>query len=296
MPNPYTNESGVFRNKAGISNESDLRTFEYKSTRIREAELTEGRIVLPVQDYGLDRLKAIHGYLLQDVYEWAGKERTVQSSKRAADGLTSVFEHPDKIHESWQALAKEAQEFAQAKGLGHSEKQQRLASIYIEANRIHAFPEGNGRSLRIYMAELAKEQGIAMDYTRTNEREWNLASASSAMRGRVFEGHFYPVANDPEPIRTIFEQIARPSLAYDYERKPESAAAGAHPQLSPVYEGLRLIESKAAQTPHATPEQTNKYMHQVSTQLVQRLDQNKSAERIAEQNKTTAKPPQDLGR
>ena len=67
--------------------------------------------------YGLDRLQAIHGHLFQDVYAWAGQVRTVPSSKRADNGMTSVFESPDAIASSWAKLAEKTSAFVVTKDL-----------------------------------------------------------------------------------------------------------------------------------------------------------------------------------
>jgi cell filamentation protein len=296
MANPYANEEGVFRNKPGFSNEKDLQAFEYRATDTREAELSDGRVKLQIEGFGLERLQAIHGHLLQDVYEWAGQVRATQSSKRANDGMVSVFERPENIRSAWKELANEANDFAQAKNLDLPAKQQRLANIYIEANRIHAFPEGNGRSLRVFINELAKEQGIAMDYTRTTAPAWNLASAQSAKRGLMFEGELYPKPSNLEPIKKIFEEIARPARALDFERHAEVIATAKHPELSAAYQGLRAVEDMLQQTPSANTLQIEKYVYQVTTELSKRLDQNKLLEQTQEKGRAATKPPPDRAR
>ena len=97
--------------------------------------------------YGLDRLQAIHKHLFQDVYAWSGQIRTVPSSKRADNGMTSVFESPHAIASSWAPLTEKTSAFASAKHLTIDQQREQLVSVYLVVNRIHAFPEGNGRSL-----------------------------------------------------------------------------------------------------------------------------------------------------
>jgi cell filamentation protein len=69
--------------------------------------------------------------------------------------------------------------------------------IFVQANHIHPFPEGNGRSLQVFMKQLAQEQGVKLDYTKTNANEWNRASAVSGTHGRLFE-HQYLIPNPPD--------------------------------------------------------------------------------------------------
>ena len=68
----------TLRNKAGITDRATLDNFEREVTTARSFEL----IANPIDgnlDY--DHLKDIHQHLFQDVYEWAGKPRTIGISK-----------------------------------------------------------------------------------------------------------------------------------------------------------------------------------------------------------------------
>ena len=148
MANAYTDEKGVFKNLLGQSDASALQVAEYRITRARSMEIVDGRVELNVSGFGLERQVAIHKHLFQDVYEWAGKIRTVPSSKRAEMGGVTRFADPDAIVSAWQALEKKTVAFAAAKQLGVGEKREALASIFIEANRIHPFPEGMAAAFR----------------------------------------------------------------------------------------------------------------------------------------------------
>ena len=219
MANAYTDEKGVFKNLLGQSDASALQVAEYRITRARSMEIVDGRVELNVSGFGLERQVAIHKHLFQDVYEWAGKIRTVPSSKRAEMGGVTRFADPDAIVSAWQALEKKTVAFAAAKQLGFGEKREALASIFIEANRIHPFPEGNGRSLQVFMKQLALEQDVNLDFAKVSARDWNAASAVSGTHGRLFEGmHFIPSKPDPEPIKSVFAQVASPAAARDQSK------------------------------------------------------------------------------
>ena len=69
--------TGVLRNLAGISNVQDLHFFESVAVTKRTKELADN----PLSIENSSSLFAIHKYLFQDVYEWAGKKRTVEISK-----------------------------------------------------------------------------------------------------------------------------------------------------------------------------------------------------------------------
>lgn len=70
---PYTEVSGVLRNRLGITDQNTLEAVERAAAFQRIVQL-EQHPVDGVFDFG--HLQAIHRYILQDVYEWAGDLRT----------------------------------------------------------------------------------------------------------------------------------------------------------------------------------------------------------------------------
>ncbi|MDR0578087.1 MAG: hypothetical protein LBI87_11295 [Candidatus Accumulibacter sp.] len=81
MANSYTDANGVYRNKLGITDAAELKRVEYVITANKSREILEQNALGPARDHNLERLQAIHQHIFQDVYEWAGKPRTVPSSK-----------------------------------------------------------------------------------------------------------------------------------------------------------------------------------------------------------------------
>ena len=67
--------TSVLRNLLGIRDPQELEKVERQLVRERPLE------DIPKGDFDLRHLKAIHHHLFQDVYEWAGKIRTVEISK-----------------------------------------------------------------------------------------------------------------------------------------------------------------------------------------------------------------------
>jgi len=211
MANSYTDASGVYRNKLGLADAARLRAAEYKITAFRSVEILERNVLGRASSYGLKRLQAIHHHLFQDVYEWAGKTRTVPSSKRMDNGMVGVFASPETFAGDWHELESETGAFVSARVLTLRQKVDALVNIFIKANNLHVFPEGNGRSLQVFMRELAREQGLALDYTKTGAQEWNRACAISGVHGELFERQ-YLIPNPPDdgPIKAIFHRMASP--------------------------------------------------------------------------------------
>ena len=68
----------VLINKLNIREASDLFQAEKELTYIRLQELQENPIT---GEFDFSHLKAIHRYIFQDIYEWAGRPRTVEIGK-----------------------------------------------------------------------------------------------------------------------------------------------------------------------------------------------------------------------
>ena len=211
MNSSYINESGVFINKYGINDNNQLNALEYQISDRRIKELIDGSHVLLNKKFNLERLQEIHQHIFQDVYDWAGKIRTTPSSKRAPNGLISVFSKPDLIVDKWKMLDEKTNAFTQSQsGIPLNKKIDALVDIFSEANHIHPFPEGNGRSLQVFIQQLAKTQSINLDFSKIDSQEWNNASSLSGIHGRLFEKRdLIQYQTDKEPIRKIFHDIAK---------------------------------------------------------------------------------------
>ncbi len=208
MASPYYDKRGVFYNRLGISDARQLQRAEYVMAGARAVQLLLGQVALP-PDWGAERLRAIHRHLFQDVYEWAGAWRSAPASKRMAGSMVSVFAMPQELASRVCDVEQRVQDFLLHGAADFKQKCRTLADIFIAANHIHPFPEGNGRSLQIFITHLAAAAGIALDWRRVQAAEWNRASAISGVYGILFEGNqLVPEPPDRAPIREIFARMA----------------------------------------------------------------------------------------
>jgi cell filamentation protein len=215
VANPYFDAvNRVNFNKLGITDADKLKYAEYRTTMLRGREILNENALGPVDSYDFKHLQAIHRHLFKKVYDWAGKPRTLPGSwTKFADRRTlTVFSEAKDFEPKWQALEKKTNAFAAAKGLTFEQKVAGLVDIFADANHIHPFPEGNGRTLQVFMLELAREQGVALDFDKAKKSgEWNRASAISGQWSRLFEGTVpIPQPPDREPIGRIFASMATP--------------------------------------------------------------------------------------
>lgn len=171
----------VLRNKADLTNQTELDAFEADITAVRLVELGEN----PVEgQFDLQHLQRIHYALFQDVYEWAGEIRTVDISRQK-----SRFANARHLESYAQSLFGELAKERRLKDCNIDQAAQRLAHYLSEINAIHPFREGNGRTQRVFIAQLAQGAGYRLDYSDLEQE-----LVYSAMEA-AFHGDEKPLAN-----------------------------------------------------------------------------------------------------
>jgi cell filamentation protein len=156
-------DTEVLRNKAEIREQAALDAFEADTTAVRMLELVEH----PLKgNFDLQHLCAIHHYLFQDVYDWAGQLRTVDIS-RGGSRFANVALIEDYLGKQLHGLAQE--NFLC--GLSPKSFVAHLAHYMAEINAAHPFREGNGRAQRFFCAQLAEEAGYFIDFETVDQDE-----------------------------------------------------------------------------------------------------------------------------
>jgi cell filamentation protein len=145
--NFYEYPNGVLRNKFGIQDAAALQLAEAAATSFRIAELMQ---TPPADAFDLDHLKAIHRWIFQDVYSWAGELRTVDISKG-----TAHFAHYGFLAINAQRLFAQLAQEHHLQGLDPAAFARRAAYFLGEVNALHPFREGNGRTQRFFFWQVA---------------------------------------------------------------------------------------------------------------------------------------------
>ena len=165
----------VLKNLRDLTDPDRLKRFEARNTRRRIAELADA----PVSGvFDLSHLKAIHWYIFQDVYEWAGHFRTVNISTSGHLLALAAFVEPALQ----QALGKLAGENHLA-GLDADRFAARAAYFLGEINAAHPFREGNGRTQREFIREVGLKAGHYVDWRSTTAQKMVRASRLSHVSG-----------------------------------------------------------------------------------------------------------------
>jgi cell filamentation protein len=144
------------RNRLGIRHYDQLKTFEAAAAHRRQLELDAGG----VNDiFDPAHLRKIHLHLFQDVFPWAGEFRKVDISK-GNSRFASAMHIESSLEEALGKLR--AERFLQ--GLPKTEFAHRAAYYLGEINAIHPFREGNGRTQREFIRQVAQQSGYVLSW------------------------------------------------------------------------------------------------------------------------------------
>ncbi len=157
----------MLENKLGIDSADVLDREEERISKKKAVELFEKGIPEKLEAGKFSTLQAIHRYLFEDIYEFAGKIRTVNLAKgnfRFAPllYLEAALENIDKMPQS---------DFDE------------IVEKYVEMNIAHPFREGNGRSMRIWLDHILKNEiGRVVDWSKVDKEDYLLAMERSPLR------------------------------------------------------------------------------------------------------------------
>jgi cell filamentation protein len=142
----------VLKNRLGIREQDVLDDFETEMTMQRSEE------PLPAGRFTMTHYRAVHRHLFQDVYPWAGRSRTVRTSKGG-----NMFCYPEQIDSQLKQIFKWLADANFLQDLSADEFSRKAAHFLAELNAIHAFHEGNGRAQMTFLNLLADEAGHPLD-------------------------------------------------------------------------------------------------------------------------------------
>ncbi len=154
-------------NKLGITDPATLAKEEERISKTRAIELFESGLLRSLPASTFDTLCRIHAHLFSDIYDFAGKLRTVNMSKgnfRFAPlmylgaALESIEKMPQRTFDE-------------------------IVEKYVEMNVAHPFREGNGRATRIWLDHILKtELGVVVDWSLVDKEDYLPAMGRSPVR------------------------------------------------------------------------------------------------------------------
>lgn len=157
----------VPESKLGLTDSAELAREEERISKKKAVNLFDFAILKLLSDGTYKTLAAIHKYLFEDIYDFAGEIRTVNMAKgnfhfAPLMYLQAALENIDKMQQS---------------------NFDEIVEKYVEMNIAHPFREGNGRSTRIWLDHiLKKEIGKVIDWSKVDKEDYLLAMERSPIK------------------------------------------------------------------------------------------------------------------
>ena len=130
-------------------------------------------------------LKAIHKFIFDDIYTWAGQDRYEANITAKFGKGTTLFTTYDQLPHVAKSLFSALKDENYFKDQTHNEFAHSAASFMNGINILHPFREGNGRVQRVFMQLLAKEAGYVLNFSEITQQEMVHASIKGA-QGELF--------------------------------------------------------------------------------------------------------------
>lgn len=154
-------------NKLNITDSAELARVEERISKRKAVELFEKHLLNTFEVGTFKGLQAIHKYLFEDIYPFAGQIRKVNIAK-------GNFRFAPVMY--LEAALKGVDAMPQSTFDEIIEK-------YVEMNIAHPFREGNGRSTRIWLdCILKRELGKVVDWSKVDKEDYLLAMERSPIK------------------------------------------------------------------------------------------------------------------
>ena len=157
----------ALENKLGITSSAELATQEERLSKKRALELFESGMLNKLEPGNFKTLQVIHKQLFMDIYDFAGKVRSVNIAKGGFRFVPAMYllDALKQIERMPQSTFDE------------------IIEKYVEMNVAHPFREGNGRSTRIWLdLILKKELQLVIDWSKVNKEDYLSAMERSPIK------------------------------------------------------------------------------------------------------------------
>ena len=154
-------------NRLGLTSSDDLAREEERLSKKKAVELFENGMLDTLPAGKFSTLQAIHKYLFEDIFAFAGELRTVNLAKGNSRFapliyLEAALANIDRMPQS---------------------SFDEIIEKYVEMNIAHPFREGNGRSTRIWLDHILKtEIGKVVDWNKVDKEDYLLAMERSPIK------------------------------------------------------------------------------------------------------------------
>ncbi len=190
----------MLENKLNITNEIELAKKEEELSKKKAVELYEKGLLATLEAGTFKTLSFIHTYLFEEIYDFAGKLRTVNISKGNFRFAPTLY---------LESALKEIEKMPQSNF-------DEILAKYVEMNIAHPFREGNGRSGRIWLDDiLKKELSKVVDWSQISKEDYLQAMERSPAKDLEIKELLRSALTNKIDDREIYLKGIDTSYAYE---------------------------------------------------------------------------------
>lgn len=179
----YYKDTNVLKNKLNIQDKNKLFEVESRFVLARLYELRQNK---NIGDFSIEHFLNIHKFLFDDIYPFAGLLRNENIAK---DNFR--FAEWEYIEQELKNLLAQLSYEAYLEGLNKDALAKKLAYYMAELNVLHPFREGNGRTIREFIRELALKNGYLLNMTSIDPKDMLQACIESVVNTEKLEKIIY---------------------------------------------------------------------------------------------------------
>ncbi len=191
------------QNKLGLTGVAFLHE-EERISKIKARRLYDERVIDTFEVGTYAGLQAIHRWLFEDIYDFAGETRKLNMAKGGFRFASALY-----LEDALRQISAMPQETFE-----------QIIAKYVEMNIAHPFLEGNGRSTRIWLdAMLKKALGKVVDWSRVDREDYLLAMERSPVKDTEIRLLLKDALTDQVDDRTVFMHSIDASYGYEGYRQ-----------------------------------------------------------------------------
>lgn len=196
----YNEEINERQNELEITYFTELAKEEERFSKKKAAELFKNKLLDTLEPGSYSALQTIHKHLFSDIYEFAGRTRTVNLAKGNLRFVPAMY--LDAALESIEKMPQSTFD--------------EIIEKYVEMNIAHPFREGNGRSTRIWLDQILKKKlGKVIDWSLVDKDDYLMAMERSPVKDVEIKVLLKAALTDKINNREMFMKGVDHS--YDYE-------------------------------------------------------------------------------
>lgn len=212
--------TGVLRNRFtsskepyGVEDQSTLTRLEEVYTRLRMIELK----AQPISgDFDYEHMKAIHRHLFQDIYDWAGEERTAPIDHPMVKAGHAYFPAGASLTQAAKSIYQDLANLNFLQGMDRQEFIEMLALFWGRVDKVHCFREGNTRAQFVFFSRLCDSAGFVLEAGHFAKGE--------VLRSKFIAARFHSIdSGDHQMIEQVLHQVISSKKADSLQSSMRSA-------------------------------------------------------------------------